>query len=357
MSIKLKIFKMKSLIFTLTVAFLMLFNTNAQIKIRTNGSIHTGYSGYKNIYMGTYSSQGADNGEWGLEVWNGNINFWRPWPCPTGGNYMLYIRADNGNVGIGRNPSYKLDVNGDIATYGTFRISSDARLKKDINQLSLCKANLIKLNGKSYKKVQPQKNYDFKGETDSIKIKTILAEQEREAKKKPDNKTHFGFLAQEIQKVFPELVDVDSAGFFTVDYIGLIPIIIESIKEQDSIIKIQESQLKELQKLLKSKSNLKSAQISSNVLTDNISNCSLEQNSPNPFNSSTEIRYYVSDNVNTAIIYLFNMNGLQIKSYPLYIKGNGSIVINGSELQAGLYMYSLVVDNKEIDTKRLMLTK
>jgi len=50
------------------------------------------------------------------------------------------------------------------------------------------------------------------------------------------------------------------------------------------------------------------------------------------------------------------MNGTQLKSIPLNQKGNGSITINGSELKAGMYMYTLITDRQVVDTKRMILT-
>jgi len=126
------------------------------LQVRTDGSVWQGYSGYANLWLGTYYSQGYDNGHWGIEVLNGGLNFWKPWPSPNDGNYMLYI-AQNGNIGIGRVPSTKLDVAGSIAIYGTVKVSSDERLKTNIVQLSETETNkLYQLNAKSYQKHQPE---------------------------------------------------------------------------------------------------------------------------------------------------------------------------------------------------------
>ena len=82
----------------------------------------------------------------------------------------------------------------------------------------------------------------------------------------------------------------------------------------------------------------------------------LYQNSPNPFSVSTKIEYYLPADVQKATIYIYDMNGTQLKSIPLNQKGNGSITINGSELKAGMYMYTLIADGQVIDTKRMILT-
>lgn len=46
----------------------------------------------------------------------------------------------------------------------------------------------------------------------------------------------YGVIAQEIQKEFPEMVMVDDSGYFSVDYIQLIPVLIEAVKELKSEI-------------------------------------------------------------------------------------------------------------------------
>ena len=40
-----------------------------------------------------------------------------------------------------------------------------------------------------------------------------------------------GFLAQDVQKIFPELVYADKNGILSIDYIALIPVLVESLKE------------------------------------------------------------------------------------------------------------------------------
>jgi hypothetical protein len=50
------------------------------------------------------------------------------------------------------------------------------------------------------------------------------------------------------------------------------------------------------------------------------------------------------------------MNGAQIKSIPLNLSVSGDITINGSELKAGIYIYTLITDGVMIDTKQMILT-
>ena len=82
----------------------------------------------------------------------------------------------------------------------------------------------------------------------------------------------------------------------------------------------------------------------------------LYQNTPNPFTNQTEIRYYLPENAENAVLYVFSLNGNMLLSKPLTQTGNGSIVISNSELSAGMYVYTLAIDGVEVDSKRMILT-
>jgi Chaperone of endosialidase len=94
------------------------------------------------------------------------------------------------------------NVNGGSICYATSpTICSDIRLKKDFRDLSNSLASITQLKGY---------NYYLRNE------------------KNPNLQT--GFIAQEIQKIFPELVNTGSDGYLSVDYTGLIPHLVESVK-------------------------------------------------------------------------------------------------------------------------------
>ena len=55
------------------------------------------------------------------------------------------------------------------------------------------------------------------------------------------NKKHYGFIAQEIETIYPELVSNNELGFKTVNYIEFIPILLSKMKEMnDEIINLKE---------------------------------------------------------------------------------------------------------------------
>jgi flagellar biosynthesis chaperone FliJ len=72
----------------------------------------------------------------------------------------------------------------------------------------------------------------------------------------------FGFIAQDMEKVFPELStnkkkildptqkspDKVVSGYYTVNYIGLIPVLVKAIQEQQQHIEQLEKRVDELEK-------------------------------------------------------------------------------------------------------------
>ena len=103
---------------------------------------------------------------------------------------------------------------GDMTIGGDVVVSSDARLKSNIVSLGSTLSRLLLIDGKSY---------EMKG------------------------KQKIGVLAQEIKEVFPELVTEDDNEMLAVNYQGLVPVLINALKEQDGKMKEQESKFEKQQ--------------------------------------------------------------------------------------------------------------
>lgn len=170
----------------------------------------------------------------------------------------------------------------------------------------------------------------------------------------------FGFLAQELKEVFPEVVEYDKENdSYGIKYTALIPVIIEGIKEQQNIIDAQTSKITELENEIKELKGHKGVTKKKSLGIDKKSavNAFLYQNNPNPFSGDTEIKYFLQGDIQKASIFIFDMTGTLLKTYNISGKSSGFITVNGSTLKPGMYLYSLIVDEKEIDTKRMILTK
>jgi trimeric autotransporter adhesin len=132
------------------------------------------------------------------------------------------IIKNNGNVGIGIiGPAYKLDVNGNARINGTVYPASDERLKTNIQEIPNALDKILNLRGVSF-------NW------------------------KKDNSPSDGVIAQEVEKVFPELVSTDDKGMKSVNYDGLIAPLIESVKQQQNQIDQQQKEIDELKAAIES---------------------------------------------------------------------------------------------------------
>lgn len=190
----------------LFLVIIISLNINAQLKVRQNGSIHVGQTGYPNIFMGTSPGpapyQGYDNGKWAIEVWSENLNIYKPWPSLNNGdgNYYMFFTT-SGAIGVGHVPTHQseicLDVNGKVYSFG-IELTSDERLKTEIKPLTDKLDKLYQLNGKSYKKHAIEDEValpDIKDEKGNI-----IKKYEKSKNKNLHEKAEFGFLAQELKK-------------------------------------------------------------------------------------------------------------------------------------------------------------
>ena len=57
------------------------------------------------------------------------------------------------------------------------------------------------------------------------------------------NDQQVGFIAQELEQVYPEIVFADNDGYKSVDYSKLTPVLVEAIKEQQKIIDSQKKEI------------------------------------------------------------------------------------------------------------------
>lgn len=117
----------------------------------------------------------------------------------------------------------------------TITISSDQRLKTNIQDLSGSLATLTNLKGVTYnlnKDAEVLKTNSLVAPSASISdTGTVIQPVIQEIDNPIYTRSHIGFLAQDVQKVFPELVYEDKDGILSVDYVSLIPVLVESLKE------------------------------------------------------------------------------------------------------------------------------
>jgi hypothetical protein len=227
-----------------------------------------------------------------------------------------------------------LEVRGQSVFANHYPCSSDIRFKENFRTIDNPLKKVLQLTGKKY---------DYISESSD----TIGNDQDKKkiAKLKKDN---LGFVAQEVLKILPEAVVYDEEiDRYYLEYNAIVPVVVEAMKEQQTQIETLKSEISSLKNSTKEKS----------VTIDNTSPATLDQNIPNPFSANTTIKMYVPNTVSRSTLYIYNMQGEQIKQIAVNERGNTSVTIEGHSLKAGMYLYTLIADGKEVDTKKMILTE
>ena len=154
---------------------------------------------------------------------------------------------------------------------------------------------------------------------------------------------HYGLSAQELQSIYPDLVSEGQDGYLCINYIELVPILIQSIQELKQ----------ELDAVRNETDKTRGAtDITSSFKTSNV----LYQSDTDLYRGNTIIRFKVAENIKSASVIIYDLRGKILKEYPVS-SGNGSISVSEYELGEGVFLYSLVVNGQEIDTKKMIISK
>ena len=239
--------------------------------------------------------------------------------------------------------------------HGTLMGKSSNSSGSSDNSLSLRSASVIGslsgLNVTTFQEERPEKPKNTEIIDDDFDGDTLKRDKEPE----PDimdeqfyDKTHYALDADRLEEAFPDLVYIKEDGSKVINYMEMIPLLVQSINELSAKIEVLEGQTSEgTAKKTRSATNKKASPLTQNRLY---------QNTPNPFNEQTVIRFSLADDVKNAAICIFDMTGKTIKKLPVS-SGMESVSIGGYELGEGMFLYSLVVNGQEIDTKKMIISK
>lgn len=318
-------------------------NTNspfAQLDVRGNNT--TSYGGYlQGRFIGAYG-RGLNPNSFGSSYGTVGIS--------TGGSFRIGIYGYAAPFGGGT--SYAGYFNGDVLVSGNFINLSDKNLKSNIAAEEGALEKVLQLKPSTYV---------FNADVES-------------GLKKPTELQH-GFIAQDLELIFPELVKevaapaVDKDGvpidggentsYKAVDYVGVISILTAALQEQQQQINQLSSSISRQSNLIEEQNaEIKTLRKAAGVPEPaGLGKAELYQNAPNPFSSNSEIRFFLPETASQATLYIYDMQGSQIKRFDISERGESAVLIDGNDLQAGMYIYSLIVDGREIDAKRMVLTR
>ena len=172
-------------------------------------------------------------------------------------------------------------------------------------------------------------------------------------KKDPLSSVNYGLDAAQLKVAFPKLVQQDEEGNYSINYVEMIPLLVKGLNEMSAKIEILEHKLAE-----KTHSrNVKSETTSIADVPNEIDMVRMDQNKPNPFSESTVIGLNIPEKTQKANIFIYDLSGKQIQNVMVTERGETNITVYAKDLNAGMYIYSLVADGKVVMTRRLMVDK
>lgn len=250
-------------------------------------------------------------------------------------NGHLIIASGGGSVRIGSDvtPSSKLDVAGDVRCFNLFT-NSDRRYKTAIRTFEGALGKVLAMRGTSY---------DFAA--DQIPADYLAGKQ-------------VGFIAQEMKEVMPELVKTDAEGMMSVNYIGVIPVLVEALKEQHEVIEEKETRITALEvQNNELKDRLARIEAALGIASDRqetpAANTAVA--SPNPTSGIVTISLSNTASAKSVTVKIMDNAGREIASRNA--NGASSVQFDLTQFPTAVYVAQVIADGKVVSTNKVQLVK
>jgi trimeric autotransporter adhesin len=300
----------------------------------------------------------------------------------TSGNYSLSNNTEGDkNVALGYYAGYSVTTYDNSISIGYIATATNS------NQVRIGNSNITSIGGQvswttlSDGRFKKEIKHDVPGLEFINKLEPVSYILDKEAFddfiKVPDSLrindkvvpiTHSGFIAQDVEKILQDMNITSFSGvdlpknkndYYGIRYAEFVVPLVKSVQELSALDKKKDLKIESLEeKINRLEKIIMDAGLVSDMSTVTQIQSGMNQNNPNPFSNSTEIKCFVPSGAITALLMIFDMNGKQIKTFTITERGNCLVKVNASELNgAGMYVYSLFIDNNEISTKRMVLSE
>lgn len=251
-----------------------------------------------------------------------------------------------------------------IGGYVAWTNFSDGRFKKNIQDNVPGLAFIKLLRPITYNlDINGVNSFSHDGKTSNTSATDQVAIRQKE------KITYTGFVAQEVETAAKKVNydfsgvavpqnDKDLYGLRYSDFVAPLVKAVQDLSNTNDSLKLLVDSLKTVEANLQSQVNNIVQQLSALKVAVLSDAPILKQNEPNPFTTTTTINYYLSSNIAHAQLTITDAQGRILKDVVLSnSKGPGQAILNAGELASGVYFYSLVINGKNIDTKKMVLTK
>lgn len=295
------------------ISALMLFvgivNTNAQIKY-SGGSLKVNRDKQKKQYTLT------------ADKWNGAY-----YTCKDSNFFQIDITPKNPRIaGTGNHVVF---FNTETSTFNNIQVASvynysDARAKENVQDVQTGLNTVMQLHPVTY---------EWKHGTMLIdSLQNMVPSGPLEA-----DKTQYGFLAQDMENVLPDIVESNERGFKMINYIALVPILVKAVQELQTIVDNQATVIEQLKS-----GTLKQSQV--------VSENRIVQCSTNNSNDQLSVTMELAPTISNAKLLVTSSRGDNEKSIPVS-PSIPSVEENISSLSKGVHVVTLLVNNIPVDSK------
>lgn len=362
----------------------MYYNTTGYENTATGGqALYHNTTGYKNVATGINSLYDNTSGDYNAAHGRQSLflNTTGSYNTASGSYALQSNTTGNNNTGLGYNANVTSGALSNATVIGYYAtvdasnkvrigntsvtsiggqvgwtVYSDARIKNEVKENVPGLSFIKNLRPVTYK-------YLLQKEKELLGVKDDSSNWQ--GKNDIEKVNYTGFIAQEVaaaaKKIDYDFSGIDNTGkIMGLRYAEFVVPLVKAVQELAAKNEKLENELASIKEMLANQNNgslSASEQHNQSILATIGDKASLEQNAPNPFNSNTVIRFHLPSEVKNAQIIISDLNGHVLKTLALPNKGAGQVTLNASNLSAGTYLYSLVVDGKKMDSKQMILTK
>lgn len=245
-----------------------------------------------------------------------------------------------------------------IGGYAAWSNLSDGRFKENVNEDVPGLTFITKLRPVTYTiNTEKLDEHIMQSMPDSnLKARKI---KKQESYAQAAAKIQTGFIAQEVEKTAKEIgYNFDGVNApknltdnYSIAYSQFVVPLVKAVQELSKQNDDLKREMVELRNLIKGNTE------GSIQLTESNGTAKLFQNTPNPFSKLTIIRYTIPSTTKNAMISITSLGGVKVKEFDLKNNAGQRIEIIGGQLSPGTYIYSLLLDGRLVDSKKMILTQ
>ena len=301
--------------------------------------------GYYNVAVGERSLRGNEFGNYNTGIGQGTYFNSVNHSYSTALGAYATITASS-QVRIGDNWV------GSIGGYQSWSNVSDGRFKKAVKENVLGLEFINALRPVSY-------------QLDAAAIDAFLGKEVNKERQAASNRTTYqtGFIAQEVEATakklgFEQFSGVDTPknekDHYGLRYAEFVVPLVKSVQE----LSAQNEALKEaLAQQQEQINQLLAAQQLSTPTPATTDKAQLHQNIPNPHQGHTQIKVFIPESSQQAFLQVTDLSGKQLLIKNIDQLGTSIINLQTKDLEAGMYLYTLVVDQEIVATKKMVIAQ